>query len=90
MKTVPMVIAQSGEYRLVHQIRDLRAWPNMSDLTLERRTTDAMNQEQWSRIDSWCLGPRTDLSVSRNHEDSVIMALQMILNPTFKTVESAK
>ncbi len=73
----PKMIASRGSLRLVHQQRDLISWPNVSDLTLERASDDAMGQRRWVYVTSWCLSPQSDTKTSH---DTAVIALKMLLD----------
>lgn len=56
--TDPQVVVRRDGFRLVYQRRDGRKWPNTSDVTLERETTDAMGATQWMEAARWTLAPQ--------------------------------
>jgi hypothetical protein len=74
----PKVVAERQGFRLVHQTRDARAWPNTSDLVLEHFQVDAMGVGRWVHVTSWCLSAQYRPVKS---EDTVIVALKMLLDP---------
>lgn len=73
------IVASRDGYRLVHAPRDQKRWPNVSDLTLERRVFDAMDEPHWIHVDRWCLSAQ-DVRHSDDDQTDVI-ALKMLLDP---------
>lgn len=75
----PRVIAERDGLRLVHQMRDEKSWSNVSDLTLERITEDAMGEKRWTYVTSWCLSA-ISIRYNRDDQEYDIIALKMILD----------
>lgn len=81
MDLTPKIIAESGEFRLVHQHRDQSSWPTLSDLTLERLGKDALYNPRWDYVTSWVLHPLTKedgLAIHRKQEEQVRFVLQLL------------
>lgn len=77
--TLPRIIANRENYRLVHQVRPESHWQNISDLTLERFTHDAMGEGRWDYVASWCLSVRRE--PLKSEDDKMVLALKLILDP---------
>jgi hypothetical protein len=76
----PTIVAENGTLRLIHKLRDSKRWPNTSDLTLERKDKNAMNETVWLTVNSWCLSPREFHAVlDSRKEDSIIVTLNLLL-----------
>lgn len=84
----PTIIRERGGYRLVHQVRDQHVWPNVSDLTLEVQSTDAMGQDRWVYAYSWCLSAREH--GPSNESDHAHLALKLLVDPTHPIMKEKK
>lgn len=76
------MIRERDGYRLVHCVRDPASWPNFSDLYLEEKSTDAMGNERWVYVHSWCLPSRSYEDPAKNPTDYADIALKMLVDPT--------
>jgi hypothetical protein len=75
--TLPAVIAERDGYRLVHQRRDEKTWPNMSDLTLERISEDAMGVPYWRQVVAWTISAQRE-PISEGQKPT-LLALKLLL-----------
>jgi hypothetical protein len=77
------VVVEREGYRLVHQHRDPIAWPNVSDLVLERSDADAMGESHWVHVYDWCLSAQSRYDLHQHPERSMaaIVALKLLLDP---------
>lgn len=77
----PKIVASRGEYRLVHEPRDEKLWPNVSDLTLEHLATDAMGEAFWEQVDRWCLSEVAENQLLQSEPQMTdVVALKMLLD----------
>lgn len=78
----PKVIRAIGRYRLVHHVRDQKRWPDISDLTLEEISLDAMGGERWVYVYSWCLSFRYRDDPPKSESEYAGIALKMLVDPS--------
>lgn len=89
----PIVLVERDGFRLIRRVRSQQAWPGLSDVTLEARDKNAMDEAIWVPVTSWCLGPLDRDAYNKirsSHEAATDLALHLLVNPEFPIIKGSR